>query len=173
MKVYLAGPMKYGHHRMTMGDIAPWRAEIINDPRAGGFKFICPEIIEHCEHLHNMSGTRIPQKDIFLISHSDVMFAYIDQQDRIGTFCEISAAVALKKPVYATWEPFTYPATEKGIEVPWFVNELVHFIDSPKGSMSDALFPVLKGIMAERWARQARKHSQKELKDIKAVVNAL
>lgn len=133
--VYLAGPMNQWVDRgrgngeedfvRDPSIPAPWRAEVMR--RARRFRYVFPEMNEYWGHAHDIFGSQIPQQDIDLIKQCDIILAYIDYEDRIGTLCEVSAAYALGKKIYAV-------SIERGHEsalsweetIPWFVSELIN-----------------------------------------------
>lgn len=129
--VYLAGPMTNigGKERDHSGQIilAEWREKVMK--RAHGYKFMYPEQAENS----NDEIDHIPQYDLAIIRLCDIVIAYIDAPDRIGTFCEISAAYAMGKQIKIVGiEKSTRPTLEsefwnRELSIPWFVQELVSY----------------------------------------------
>ena len=133
--VYLAGPMNQWEDRgRGNGESdfvrdpsmpAPWRSEVMK--RARRFKYVFPEMNEYWGHAHDIFGSQIPQQDIDLIKRCDIILAFVDQPDRIGTLCEISAAYALNKQILSvSIERSHNSATDWADTIPWFVDELIN-----------------------------------------------
>jgi hypothetical protein len=130
-------------------------------------------MIEFSGHTHEVMGSGIPQKDIVLLSCADMVFAYIDKDDRIGTFCEISAAAALNKPILATWSPGVPPNYDQSTAPPWFVEELVTYVDSTERSLPAALFSGITEMEADLWRNRKNKAWREQKTRLKQMVQAL
>lgn len=112
--VYLAGKMPdpaSSSDEDLIGEqiVASWRAQIIK--RVWKYNFLFPETgKDHKCDFH------VALDDMELIQKSEILVAYVDCKDRVGTFCEIASARAYGLNVY-----LFYTANS---ELPWFVKEL-------------------------------------------------
>jgi hypothetical protein len=124
LKVYLAGPMEKDHCNTTV--LAAWREEIMQRatvPR----EWILPEDIDPDEFTsgHGYDGM-IPAMALYAVANSDVILAYVDSSNRIGTFCELSTAFILQKVGYIAVLDPKWDGEYTSV-LPWFVANLYGF----------------------------------------------
>jgi hypothetical protein len=114
VSVYVAGSVIEPTNRDEAGGegrVLPWREEIFVDPSAdsgscgamqagqhsvGRFWYAGPSIVAgHGYGSHELAKTCLTE-----VSESDVLFAWIDRADTVGTMVEIGAAHSLQKPIF-------------------------------------------------------------------------
>jgi len=96
--VYVAGPV------LSKGDdIKPlsWRDDIFkNDCRSGRFAYAGPTIRDnHGIGYHDLANVCLVE-----VSSANAFFVWIDREDTVGTLVEISAASAMRKPIFVAFE---------------------------------------------------------------------
>jgi nucleoside 2-deoxyribosyltransferase len=111
---YPEGTVKETTGNGNEGPVLLWREEIFVDPNAdsgtcgfmqagelsvGRFQYAGPSIVGgHGYGYHELAKTCLAE-----VSKSDVLFAWIDRKDTVGTMVEIGAAHSLQKPIFVAF----------------------------------------------------------------------
>jgi nucleoside 2-deoxyribosyltransferase len=112
VRVYVAGAVleASADRESSFGEILFWRAEIFQIPNAleycnlddaviGRFHYAGPTI----EAEHGLGNQKLAGNCLAQVARADVLFAWIDRTDTIGTVAEIGAAYALRKPIFVAF----------------------------------------------------------------------
>lgn len=119
--------MEEGHDASHI-ELASWREQIIDRAKIR-HHWLYPEMVESEYDNHGMESSNIPHEDIELVRQSQVVLAYVDSVERIGTICELSAAHAFGIPSYVAILNTSINDYENyRFVLPWFVLGLVDSI---------------------------------------------
>jgi hypothetical protein len=122
--VYVVGPVleetreNDGVPEWTIFTVLPWREEIFGKHGAfeagDAFCYAGPTIIE----AHGASEHGLAQDCLREVEDADLVFAWVDREDTLGTLVEIGAAYAEHKPIFAAF------ANEQLAEHFYFIKQL-------------------------------------------------
>jgi hypothetical protein len=108
-RVYVAGAV-IAPDSPDGGGVLPWRAEIFQLDGSeyleldtgvsfGRYRYVGPTI----SACHGFCWPELAERCLQEVGGADVLFAWIDREDTIGTIAEIGAAHALQKPIFVAF----------------------------------------------------------------------